>query len=162
MKVFTYSTDVDDGKSHTSLVVGSLTNKPDGAAMHTDENKSVQQHLPAINEVDNTESLSRTLRAEKSGVPDVQGEKMDHSSAFSSGVDANLPVTPLSHLSHMQLPSTKPRHSSASISTGKCYFGMLSYVENVPETPHYVDTLTQYINCGMFHRWRNGGFTPQF
>ena len=121
MKLLLHSTD-DETEGQISLVVGNL--KPDGEAIHTNGNKSVQQQLPIISEteVHNTESV--TLQPEKSHGPDdvnIQGEMIIDHPVFPSNLDEpNVPMTPLSQSSHIQLPTTKSRHSSTSISTGRC------------------------------------------
>ena len=92
--------------------------------VNTDENKPVQQQPPpaAANETEanNTESVSVTLRVDSSHEPadmNVQGETMTNRPAMTA--EENVPVTPLSNMSHLQYYSTRSRLSSASCPTGK-------------------------------------------
>ena len=120
MLLLFYSTH-DDVKGH--MVVGNLcrSERPKEQPVHTDENKLVQQQPPpATNETeaDNTESVTvRVDSAHELVDTNVQEEAVDNHSAMIS--DDNIPVTPLSNISHLQFHSTRSRLSSGSVQTGK-------------------------------------------
>lgn len=131
---------INDDDTASKLVVGNLTaNKPDKETTWKNENISVQQPLPMIKEDEVDDTMSVTLKADKSHVPDDMGTKEKVIEHPPVNTDGDFSMSSSSHLPHRQSPLLKHR-CTTSIPTGMqgetmdhSYYS--SSPDNVPMAP---------------------------